>query len=323
MDLPVEDDAKSSPRQLPPDLPRSLDDRRSTPVFGTETEMYDAWQGSPPRNVSPFRSCVPGQSILTTPVVAQPLQFNLALESSSADDLAYGSADDGSKRLVKMLASQARLRGSGSDTGEDAIVNSDTLTDVEKRRTLQDLLAMAASNGEIDRVQRLLTGPGKELVDVNAPDAEGNVPIIYASCFGHTEVVKLLVEHKADLDRRDYASWSPLMWAITNGHKEIVKYLLDHGASKDIKTASGRTAFDFVAPDSDMSEYLHGSGYTIGSIGVTDDFYDSGFSQDKFEEELAESALRRRMMMESARDLEVDLGNLTLDDQAEVCTSAL
>jgi hypothetical protein len=32
------------PQELPDDLPKSLDDRRSVPVFH-ETEMYDAWQG--------------------------------------------------------------------------------------------------------------------------------------------------------------------------------------------------------------------------------------------------------------------------------------
>jgi hypothetical protein len=35
-----------SPRKLPDDLPTSLDDRRSFPSYGGETEMYDAWQGS-------------------------------------------------------------------------------------------------------------------------------------------------------------------------------------------------------------------------------------------------------------------------------------
>lgn len=34
------------PRVLPDDLPKSLDDRRSVPVFPTETEMYDGWQGA-------------------------------------------------------------------------------------------------------------------------------------------------------------------------------------------------------------------------------------------------------------------------------------
>lgn len=34
------------PRELPDDLPKSLDDRRSVPVFQQETEIYDAWQGA-------------------------------------------------------------------------------------------------------------------------------------------------------------------------------------------------------------------------------------------------------------------------------------
>jgi hypothetical protein len=108
------------------------------------------------------------------------------------------------------------------------------------------------------------------------------------------------------------------MWAMTNRHKGIAKALLDHGASPEVKSSSGRTAFDFAAPDSEISGYLHDSGYHIGSVGVTDDFYNPGFSQDRFEEEMAENELRRRMMMESARDLEVDLGNVGIDDQPEV-----
>lgn len=108
------------------------------------------------------------------------------------------------------------------------------------------------------------------------------------------------------------------MWAMTNRHKGIAKILLDNGASAEAKTSSGRTAFDFVPPDSEMSFYLHDNGYSIGNAGVGDDFYNPGFEQDRFEEELAENEMRRRMMMESARDLEVDLGNVGMDDQPEV-----
>jgi hypothetical protein len=111
------------------------------------------------------------------------------------------------------------------------------------------------------------------------------------------------------------------MWAMTNRHKGIAKLLLDHGASSEIKSSSGRTAFDFVDPESEISGYLHANGY-IGSTGVGagfgDDFYDSGLAQDRFEEEMAENELRRRMMMESAINLEVDLSSLGLDEQAEV-----
>lgn len=108
------------------------------------------------------------------------------------------------------------------------------------------------------------------------------------------------------------------MWAMTNRHKAIAKLLLDHGASPDARSSSGRAAFDFVAPNSEMSDYLQENGYRIGNIGVGDDFYDSGFSQDKFEEEMAENELKRRMMMESAMNLEVDLSSLGLDEQPEV-----
>ena len=33
------------PRELPADLPRSLDDRQNFQSYNEETEYYDAWQG--------------------------------------------------------------------------------------------------------------------------------------------------------------------------------------------------------------------------------------------------------------------------------------
>ena len=36
----------SQPRELPPDLPKTLDDRQNLPSFSAETEIYDAWQGA-------------------------------------------------------------------------------------------------------------------------------------------------------------------------------------------------------------------------------------------------------------------------------------
>lgn len=47
-----------NPQELPDDLPKSLDDRRSVPVFQQETEMYDAWQGKRIRPASSLQ-CPP------------------------------------------------------------------------------------------------------------------------------------------------------------------------------------------------------------------------------------------------------------------------
>ena len=113
------------------------------------------------------------------------------------------------------------------------------------------------------------------------------------------------------------------MWAITNRHKDIAKTLLDHGASPDIKSSSGRTASDFAAPNSEISDFLHKNGYLLGDVGVGEDFYDTGFSQDRFEQEMEENEMKRRMMMESSINLEVDLSSLVMDENPDVCEGQL
>jgi hypothetical protein len=231
-------------------------------------------------------------------------------------------------RLQEMLAVQeAHTARFGAGIGnEDAVAADAAMDDAVKRDLLQRALNMAASNGDVERVERILGGPARAYVDVDAPDEDGTPPLIYASCFGHESVVRALVDGGAAVDKQDRNQWSALMWAMTNKHKGIAKLLLDSGASADTRTSTGRTAFDFVPPDSEMSYYLHDSGYNVGGGGASaagagalqDDFYSPGFSETRFEEEMAENELRRRMMMESARDLEVDLGNVGMDDQPEV-----
>ncbi|EAW09813.1 DIL and Ankyrin domain protein [Aspergillus clavatus NRRL 1] len=319
--------ADQKPRVLPDDLPTSLDDRRSVPVF-QETEIYDAWQGQ--------------SQFLTTPVAAKPLSFSLALDDHSHDDehnlqAQYGRGlgasldddnastitarlEDSDARLMEMLAAQAAHRTLESlDADEDAIATDNKMPDAEKRSILQRSLNMAASNGDVDRVRKLVQGKAREFVDVNMPDEEGTVPLIYASCFGHQDVVSALLGAGANVDQQDRNQWSALMWAMTNRHKTIAKILLDHGASPDIKSSSGGTAFDFAQPGSEISEYLHENGYNFGPSAIEDDFYDSGFAHSRFEEEIAENEMKRRMMMEeSAINLEVDLSSLGLDEKFEV-----
>ena len=153
-------------------------------------------------------SFVIGQSqFLTTPLTAKPLSFSLALDDQSHQheyeheppvsaytSLGYRGEDDESTttariedsdaRLMEMLAAQAAHREVDSlAADEDSIAVDEKLTDDEKKDILQRSLNMAASNGDVARVQKLLEGKAKEYVDVNMPDEEGTVPLIYASCF--------------------------------------------------------------------------------------------------------------------------------------------
>ena len=148
-----------------------------------------------------------------------------------------------------MLAAQARK--GDDDAGEqeeDDVLQDDKLSRDQKRQALQDFMFMAASNGDAQRVNRLVRGQAGELVDFDAVDAEGTPPLVYASCFGHKDVVLSLLNAGATVDNQDRNQWTALMWAMTNRHKDIAKILLDHGASTDVKSSSGRTALDFVPP---------------------------------------------------------------------------
>jgi hypothetical protein len=84
---------------------------------------------------------------------------------------------------VGMLAAQAAHRDGSVNEDEDAIAVNQKLSEDKKKDLLQRALNMAASNGDVDRIQKILGGQAKSYVDVDAPDEEGTSPIIYASCF--------------------------------------------------------------------------------------------------------------------------------------------
>ena len=258
--------------------------------------------------------------VFTAPVAPSTLTPGLSYHGPQDEIFsANGDNEDQGSRLSQMLAAQTRLKEDTVTPGnEEKILQIKTLSDAEKKELLHNALTMAASNGDAERLRQLLCGPIRSLFDVNGSDNDGTPPIIYASCFGHEDAVLTLIENGAKVDAQDKNNWSALMWAMTNHNNSIAKLLLYHGASPNIKSSSGRTAFDFAAPDSDMSEYLQNNGYQTSLTAKGSDFYNPGFSQELLEEELADYEMRRRLMMESAVNLEVDIGNLGLDEKPEV-----
>lgn len=85
---------------------------------------------------------------------------------------------------MEMLAAQAAAHQAGHGVeDQDAIANDEKMSDDEKKDTLQKALNMAASNGDVNKVNSLLQGSCKDYVDVNMPDEDGTPPLIYASCF--------------------------------------------------------------------------------------------------------------------------------------------
>jgi ankyrin repeat protein len=66
-----------------------------------------------------------------------------------------------------------------------------------------------------------------------AIDGRGDVPIHHAARNGDTEIVRLLIEHGADVLARNTRGHTVLYFAGGHGHLSTLQLLLDHGAGSD------------------------------------------------------------------------------------------
>jgi ankyrin repeat protein len=115
---------------------------------------------------------------------------------------------------------------------------------VDKRDSLSwTPLSYAAYNGH-EAVVRLLL---EHKADVNVKADDGGTSLYRAAGNGHEAVVRLLVEHKADVDAKAYKGRTALHQAAESGHEAVVRLLVEHKADVDAKADEGRTALHRAA----------------------------------------------------------------------------
>jgi len=101
----------------------------------------------------------------------------------------------------------------------------------------------ACKFGNVKAVQEFL-GKG---VPCDITDANGIQPIAYAIGGNHLEVVKGLMQIKADPHNIDAAGSSGLHYAAGYGRKEMVEFLLNSGGDANKKNAQGQTPFQVAS----------------------------------------------------------------------------
>jgi ankyrin repeat protein len=91
-------------------------------------------------------------------------------------------------------------------------------------------LMKAVKNDDAARVKALIA----EGVDVSAPDAGGDAPLVMAAYLGHTEIVRLLLEAGADVRAVDPGMKATALHAAAYaGRTEAAKLLIEHGIEID------------------------------------------------------------------------------------------
>uniref|UniRef100_A0A8C2ZTR2 Ankyrin repeat and sterile alpha motif domain containing 6 n=1 Tax=Cyclopterus lumpus TaxID=8103 RepID=A0A8C2ZTR2_CYCLU len=137
----------------------------------------------------------------------------------------------------------------------DSITTVRPQTDDEKRRP--DVFS-ALKLGNSQLVKEILE---EDPTQVNSSNQEGASPLMMAAVSGQLEVVQLMVEKNADINKQDGVhGWTALMQATYHGNKDIVKYLLGQGADVNLRAKNGYTAFDLVMllndPDTELVRLL-------------------------------------------------------------------
>ncbi|GAV53589.1 hypothetical protein ZYGR_0AK00910 [Zygosaccharomyces rouxii] len=114
-------------------------------------------------------------------------------------------------------------------------------------------LQIACDKGNLETAKRLIEEDG---YDVNDQDNAGNTALHEAALNGHLDVVKLLVDHGADVNVQSYEMFkdTPLIDASANGHLPVVKFLLESGADSLVCNAKGLTAYDSIEEDADLDD---------------------------------------------------------------------
>ncbi|KAI8794661.1 ankyrin repeat protein [Biomphalaria glabrata] len=97
-------------------------------------------------------------------------------------------------------------------------------------------LIAAARKGQLETVSLLLTNGA----EVNRVNRKNQCALLFACRFNHPAIVKLLLDHKADVNCcNPQDELTALLTAVKNSHFEIVNILLDHEADVTYTTKNG------------------------------------------------------------------------------------
>jgi len=112
---------------------------------------------------------------------------------------------------------------------------------------LETPLHVAAAHGSV-RVARLLLLLG---ADVNARDVADVSPLHcaaagYAFAGGHPDMLRLLIDHGAEVASRAKGGAEPLLFACVAGNTRVIELLLNHGAVLEVGNRWGYRPLQFL-----------------------------------------------------------------------------
>ena len=170
--------------------------------------------------------------------------------------ISYEGLNNDNERLLEaarngQLAGVKRFLGQGADVDTSAPLIYDNPVRMLGFRALdrdpvepevigggQTPLIFASGNGDLEIVKVLL----ENRANINKTDAKGGTALMFASANNYPDIVKLLLTRGANVNAVDSHLKTALMLATERGHLEVVRLLLANGANVNVFDDSGDTA---------------------------------------------------------------------------------
>ena len=126
--------------------------------------------------------------------------------------------------------------------------------DINARRYFGDtvLMAACAARRGTHGAQRPDLDTARLILKAGA-DVNLGSPLFQAAYCNHVDVVRLLLEFRAEVDRRGRYGKTPLMAAASEGHDEVVRVLLDAGADVNASEENGKGALYYASDEGHTS----------------------------------------------------------------------
>jgi len=167
-------------------------------------------------------------------VVKKELQKLLHMPNNRGENVFHLAANCGSLEMLKLFSTKLKIKSDSKPEEKEHPFNA-------KDRAWNRPLHHAAAHGYSDAVSYLAKKP---TIDVNVRNKSGQTPAHLAAYRGHLNVLKALVESKANLTLGDREGNSPLHLAARGGHRNVFMFLGNKNPELLSKKIKGKTPWD-------------------------------------------------------------------------------
>ena len=118
-------------------------------------------------------------------------------------------------------------------------------------------LMHAARHGEFETADCAICCDNGADLECRDEEGDGETPLMMACQEGHLHIVKLLIEHGANVNTLDFDGDTALAHAARNGENKIVKCLIDAGADVNVRNRYKFTALDYAVRTLNLESQKH------------------------------------------------------------------